>query len=232
LAVPKERRSAGSLLQVYAAIFNSVEVNSSFYMYHREATYRRWRNEVPPDFEFALKAHRDITHVHRLVVNGDVLESINQIEIACHSLKTRALLVQTPASLTYSRRTLSLAKELFENLQIPRVQLAWETRGSSWSSPESRRELKSLLSSMGITHAVDPFRTSPVHVEKLYYFRLHGLGERMYDYRFSQEDLLHLRDLLLPYRGMDGFLFFNNYAMYVDAQKFLQLLSSSGKENL
>src|SRR6187455_1643415 len=64
----------GSHLQRYAARFNAVEINSSFYRPHRPATYARWAASVPPDFRFAVKVPREITHRRRLVEVDDLLE--------------------------------------------------------------------------------------------------------------------------------------------------------------
>ena len=65
-ALPKALRSTQSaskpLLEQYAALFDAVEVNSSFYRPHRRSTYERWRANVPSSFRFALKLSRVITH--------------------------------------------------------------------------------------------------------------------------------------------------------------------------
>lgn len=45
----------------------SVELNGSFYSLQRPASYRRWREEVPADFVFAVKGSRYVTHMLRLV---------------------------------------------------------------------------------------------------------------------------------------------------------------------
>ncbi|MFV9424587.1 DUF72 domain-containing protein [Microbacterium sp. S1037] len=45
----------------------SLELNGSFYSLQRPASYRRWREEVPADFVFAVKGSRYVTHMLRLV---------------------------------------------------------------------------------------------------------------------------------------------------------------------
>lgn len=47
-------------------IFNAIEINGSFYSLQRPAYYRRWHDETPADFIFAVKAPRFITHMKRL----------------------------------------------------------------------------------------------------------------------------------------------------------------------
>src|SRR4051812_3252029 len=64
--IPREAQAAfppeGSHLARYAAVFNAVEINSSFYRAHRPATYARWADSVPDSFTFSVKLPRAITH--------------------------------------------------------------------------------------------------------------------------------------------------------------------------
>jgi uncharacterized protein YecE (DUF72 family) len=53
-------------LEYAAERLGSVEINGSFYSLQRPDSYRRWRAEVPPDFVFAVKGGRYITHLKRL----------------------------------------------------------------------------------------------------------------------------------------------------------------------
>lgn len=46
--------------------FSTVELNGSFYSLQRPESYRRWRESVPPDFVFAVKGSRYISHMLRL----------------------------------------------------------------------------------------------------------------------------------------------------------------------
>ena len=50
----------------YAGRFRTVELNNPFYRLPEASTFRRWREAVPDDFRFAVKASRFITHVKRL----------------------------------------------------------------------------------------------------------------------------------------------------------------------
>jgi uncharacterized protein YecE (DUF72 family) len=50
----------------YAERFRTVELNNPFYRLPEAETFRRWRDAVPADFRFAVKASRFITHLKRL----------------------------------------------------------------------------------------------------------------------------------------------------------------------
>lgn len=60
-------------LRWYAERFRTVELNNPFYRLPEAATFQRWREQVPPDFRFAVKASRFITHLKRLRDTGDAL---------------------------------------------------------------------------------------------------------------------------------------------------------------
>jgi uncharacterized protein YecE (DUF72 family) len=62
-------------LEVYAEHFDTVEVNNTFYRLTRRETVAGWVERTPPEFEFAVKASRYLTHIKRLV---DIREAIGR----------------------------------------------------------------------------------------------------------------------------------------------------------
>jgi uncharacterized protein YecE (DUF72 family) len=50
----------------YATLFDTVEVNSTFYRLARPEAVARWVEQTPPDFLFTVKASRYLTHMKRL----------------------------------------------------------------------------------------------------------------------------------------------------------------------
>jgi uncharacterized protein YecE (DUF72 family) len=50
----------------YAELFDTVEVNNSFYRMPSDAAFHLWGKQVPADFLFAVKASRYITHMKKL----------------------------------------------------------------------------------------------------------------------------------------------------------------------
>ena len=57
---------ASGRLRHYATLFDTVEVNSTFYRLASRDAVVRWVHSTPPGFVFALKASRYLTHVKRL----------------------------------------------------------------------------------------------------------------------------------------------------------------------
>jgi uncharacterized protein YecE (DUF72 family) len=62
---PKGLRQREELTYV-AQRMNSVEINGSFYSLQRRSSYQTWAASVPPNFEFAVKGGRFITHMKKL----------------------------------------------------------------------------------------------------------------------------------------------------------------------
>ena len=98
-AVP-DIAAAGSHLERYARVFNCVEINSSFYRPHREATYARWSSSVPATFQFSVKVPRAITHEGRLRDAEANLDAF-LAQVSGLGEKLACLLIQLPPSLTF-----------------------------------------------------------------------------------------------------------------------------------
>ena len=58
----------------YAELFDTVEVNGTFYRLPTEATVERWAETTPDEFCFAVKASRYLTHIRRLAEPRDPVE--------------------------------------------------------------------------------------------------------------------------------------------------------------
>ena len=52
--------------EYYAAMFDTVEINNSFYRLPERATFATWAKRAPRRFEFAVKASRFLTHMKKL----------------------------------------------------------------------------------------------------------------------------------------------------------------------
>jgi uncharacterized protein YecE (DUF72 family) len=70
--------SSSKWLSFYARYFDTAEVNYSFYQLPREETYNNWLRQTPPDFTFAVKASRFITHIKRLAGAVEAWNTFNE----------------------------------------------------------------------------------------------------------------------------------------------------------
>jgi uncharacterized protein YecE (DUF72 family) len=53
-------------LSYASSILRTIEINGSFYSLQRPESWRRWRDDVPADFVFAVKGPRYLTHMLKL----------------------------------------------------------------------------------------------------------------------------------------------------------------------
>lgn len=66
----------GEFLQHYARRFRTVELNTSAYQLPSEEQFRTWAGQVPPEFRFAVRMPRQITHAGRLGLVGTFCERV------------------------------------------------------------------------------------------------------------------------------------------------------------
>ena len=161
----------GSQLERYAARLPAVEINSSFYRPHRLETYCRWAGSVGPDFRFAVKLPREITHERRLVeVSSPLLEFAGQI--AGLGEKLGVVLIQLPPSLAFDPD--AAAPFLRAAGALP-AQLVLEPRHASWFADA----VDALLAEHRVARAAAdpppvPEAAVPGGWKGFAYFRLHG----------------------------------------------------------
>ena len=211
----------------YFKAFSLVELNSTFYTYPKLTLVKKWREEAPPNFEFTVKAHQDISHNYRLADSLDCLKAFDQMKAICSTLNAKILLIQTPGSFKPTKENIAAAQKFFKKIPRNKLAIAWETRGPDWDQPALRKTLATMLKEHDVTHVTDPFKTMPTYVSDFAYFRLHGLGARMYYYQYSDAELRKLIEKISPLekQGKTVYIFFNNLAMFDDGQRlnyFLQ----------
>jgi len=81
----------------YAEVFDTVEVNATFYRLPSLNGVERWVEQTPDDFVFSVKASRYLTHVRRLRDLGDGLERYyERIEPLVRSGKLGPVVWQLP----------------------------------------------------------------------------------------------------------------------------------------
>jgi uncharacterized protein YecE (DUF72 family) len=188
--VPKEHAAhfpeEGSHLERYGAVFNAVEINTSFYRPHKRATYERWAASVHEDFRFAVKIPKAISHEKRMRDAGDLLDRFLS-DVEGLGRKLGPLLLQMPPSLAFEP---SPAEPFLRELRrLAAGPIACEPRHASWFDPD----VESLLADLKIARvAADPAPVpgagEPGGWRGLSYYRLHG-SPRIYYSAYAPEFL-------------------------------------------
>jgi uncharacterized protein YecE (DUF72 family) len=90
-----------------ASIFSAIEINGSFYSLQRPESYAQWYRETPPDFVFALKGSRYITHMLKLRSVETALANFLASGIFNLRQKLGPILWQLPPQLRYDRERIA-----------------------------------------------------------------------------------------------------------------------------
>ena len=213
----------GSHLERYALRLPAVEINSSFYRPHRNATYTRWATTVPTTFRFAVKVPKAITHEARLVEPDGLLDAF-LAQISGLGSKLGVLLVQLPPSLRFDS---AVADNFFRALRERHVgPVACEPRHPTWFGPEAM----ALMEAARVARvAADPAPVAgadlPGGWKELAYYRLHGSPE-MYYSAYTEQYLARLALVLTRKlaEGADVWCIFDNTAAGFAISNALALL--------
>ncbi|MBS1816030.1 MAG: DUF72 domain-containing protein [Acidobacteria bacterium] len=217
-SVHKEHRvEEGSHLEQYARVFDAVEINSTFYRPHREATWRKWAASVPDEFRFAVKAPQTITHDAQLHDTRILLEAFRD-QVSVLGEKLGPVLFQLPPKLVFDREG---ANAFFADVRAYFAgEVVLEPRHASWFTAE----VDSLLKQHGVARvAADPPKGSPAAAEpggdlSFAYYRLHG-SPRVYYSSYGPE---FLEDLARKIARCDAWVIFDNTTL---AHAYLNALS-------
>ena len=168
---PKDLKS-DRMLRFYADHFDTVEINNSFYRLPTTAAIEAWCRETAPDFCFAVKASRYITHSRKLKDPEDSSEKFfAQIEALNERLGP--VLFQLPPGWKVNAERL----EDFLSVLPRRHRYAFEFRNATWNVPPVYEALRRHNCAFCI-YALAGFQ-SPLEITADFtYLPLHGPGDK------------------------------------------------------
>jgi uncharacterized protein YecE (DUF72 family) len=200
-------------LAFYAAHFDTVEVNSSFYRPPTPDTVRTWIARTPPGFEFSVKLYQKFTHPEMFARStGADPSRLGQQDVDAFRAvldpladagKLGAVLAQFPPSFKYEPEAAGYLEWLLRSFAA--FPVAVELRHRSWS--DAAGEVVALLDAhrAAWAHIDEPkFRSSVRQAlsggsGSFYYLRLHGRNaaewwnhdttEDRYNYLYAAHEL-------------------------------------------
>jgi uncharacterized protein YecE (DUF72 family) len=126
-------------LEHYATLFDTVEINNTFYRLPSRSAAEGWAGQTPPAFVFAVKASRYLTHVKRLTdMRTGVERFYKRIEPLSEAGKLGPVLWQLPANFRRDDERLASALE-----ELPPGRHCFEFRHESWFADEVYELLRS-----------------------------------------------------------------------------------------
>ncbi len=191
----------------YAAHFDTVEINSTFYRLPSEVAFDRWREQAPPGFRYAVKANRYLPHVRRL---KDCAEPLARFLDRARRLGDRLgpVLYQLPPNWSADPDRLAA----FAALLPPDRLHVFEFRDPRWWVEPIRATLARYSLSFCLFDMPD--LTPPLWVTgPIVYIRLHG-STALYAGRYRREELALWAERIRGFlqAGREVYVYFNNDA--------------------
>ena len=191
----------------YIEVFDTVELNASFYRWPPPASFASWRRRLPSGFELTVKAPRGLTHARRLYGPEQWIE---RMAASLHELAGRRgpILIQLPPGMQRDDDRLDYFLARVPEWMRPVV----EFRHPSWSDDavfallERHRTGYCVMSGAGL----------PCNLRAtadLVYIRLHGPDRgSLYAGSYSADDLAWWAERIREWeaQGRQVYAYFNN----------------------
>jgi uncharacterized protein YecE (DUF72 family) len=155
------------MLRSYGERFRTVEINSTFYGMPKVSVLEGWADAVPADFQFVLKAPKQITHVRKLNDAADLVSQL--LEVAGVLTEQRGpLLFQLPPT---SKKDVTRLRVFLALLPL-QFRAAFEFRHPSWFDDEVFGLLRDHRAALCVADADDDLEVPFVATTDWGYLRL------------------------------------------------------------
>ncbi len=210
-------------LERSAAVFDTVEMNATFYRLPSRESVERWRDAVPARFTFAVKGSRYLTHMKRLLDADEGLRRFYR-PVSRFGPKLGPVLWQLPPQVKPDPARLEhfLAR-------LPRGRHAFEFRDPAWYGDDTCAVLDRHGAAFCEHDRVD--RPPPRDTGGFRYVRFHGTTGR-YEGRYGAAGLRRFAGgcLASAARGRDVYVYFNNDLGGHAVRDALDLLALLGED--
>lgn len=125
--------------------FSTNEINGTFYGMQQPSSFIRWRDTVPADFQFSLKAPRFITHIRRLKDAETPIANFLASGVLALGAKLGPLLWQLPPSFRFDADVMEAFLKLLPHDTAAAADLAKKHDGrlkALWTETDRKRPLR------------------------------------------------------------------------------------------
>ncbi|HKN86173.1 MAG TPA: DUF72 domain-containing protein [Nitrospiraceae bacterium] len=153
-----EKLKSTEFLRYYAGRYHTVELDGIWYRLPTEQMVRGWLDQTPSSFILTPKAHRQITHMHRLRPDAltFVQVMLDRLAPIVEQKRLGPILLQLPPNFRRDDDRLNAFLA-----HVPRtVRWAMEFRDQSWHAPD----VEALLTHYGVSWVAADTDDSPAHI--------------------------------------------------------------------
>ena len=201
-----------SRLHYYGSLFNSVELNTTFYKIPMRKTFEKWSLEVPEDFQFSIKLNKEITHAKKLSAGLDIIDRFVEAADGLGN-KKGCLLIQFPGKITldYYDQVAAILLRIQKADQHDHWRTAVEFRHSSWYIGETYELLNESAAAI-VLHDIVKGKNADILTKASFVdIRFHGPSG---DYRssYADADLEKYATKIMQWskEGKSVYAYFNN----------------------
>ena len=223
-------------LEYASRIFDSIELNGTFYSLKSPSIFRRWAAETPARFMFAVKGSRFITHNLKLRNSDAALGNFYASGVLALGKKTGPFLWQLPSSYSFqpdrieaflamlpksskeaelvaARHDHRVRDPLCEATAMVKYRHAMEVRHESYFVPEFYEILERHGVGFVVSDTAGRFPYAEVVTAPFVYVRLHG-SKRLYVSGYDDTELDDWARRVCSWRdaGNDVYVYFDNDA--------------------
>jgi uncharacterized protein YecE (DUF72 family) len=231
---------SGQMLPVYAQHFPITELNYTWYQMPKAHAIDRMRQLAPPDFRFAAKLTRTLTHeVNPDQWRGQAVQYRNGIAPLIQTRQLVAILLQFPPTFVRMPNNRHYLAALLDELDgLP---LAVEFRHASWATDRVFSELERRRTTLVAVDEPDLPGLFPkldiVTNPDLFYIRFHGRNaggwrsgnmQKQFDYDYNDDELrewTHTRIAKMVAHAGSGVIFFNNHVRAQAPRNAIRLIN-------
>ena len=205
---------AKEMLSYYSRRLPAVEINNTFYRLPQASMIENWRDQVPPEFRFSIKATQRITHIKRL--NNCADETKYLLETAALlGEKLGVVLFQLPPN---SKKDAERLKNFLALLPDDKP-AAFEFRHESWFDDEIMDALRAKNCALVVSDTDEKPLHEIVSTASWGYLRLRRMN-------YEDDDLANWLGRVQNQKWNDAFVFFKHEDEGVGpklAARFLEL---------
>ena len=140
---------AGEMLEIYAQVYDTIEVDSTFYAIPASSAVENWYRKTPSDFTFSLKLPQEITHEHRLQSTAfQVLDEFCE-RVLLLKEKLGVVLVQLPPQFEANKNNAQSLRDFLVRLPSD-IRFAVEFRSREWLIEWTFEELEKNKVALGL----------------------------------------------------------------------------------
>jgi len=189
---------AKEMLSYYSKQLPAVEINNTFYRLPQPNMIENWRDQVPPEFRFSIKATQRITHIKRL---NNVAEETKYLMDTAALMQERlgCVLFQLPPN---SKKDAERLKNFLELLPEDK-RAAFEFRHESWFDDEVFNLLRAKNCALVVSDTDEKPLTEIISTAAWGYLRLRRVN-------YEESDLVEWMRRVQEQKWQDAFVFFKH----------------------